>query len=336
MTVRACGDGLAVVPGQAHDLEAVADRRQRVAKLVAEQRKELVLAAVFLFARGDVTRDLGRPTIFPSASLTGEIVSETSTRLPSLRTRSVSKCSMHSPRRMRSMISGSSSGWSAGTRARQRLPHDFVGRVTVQPLGPTVPTDDGAVEGLADDGVFRRLHDGRQVHAVCHGAASFSHVAEHQHRPADRSVLAFDGRGRVFDGHFAAVLGDERRCGWPGRRFASRGRRCSTGFSAGQPRLFVDDAKDPLQRLPAASWGVQPVSSAATGLTNVDGAAAVGDDHRIADAGERDVQLLALAVLFLALLRLAGAGFGRLAGRFFRLQPAGAAPPPRGVRSGRG
>lgn len=56
------------------------------------------------------------PMILSSAFLTGEIVNDTSIRLPSLRNRTVSKCSMDSPRRICSVIAGSSFACSGGTR----------------------------------------------------------------------------------------------------------------------------------------------------------------------------------------------------------------------------
>ena len=55
------------------------------------------------------------PITWPYASWIAEIVSETWIRLPSLRTRTVSKCSMRSPRESRSKIAGSSSTESSGT-----------------------------------------------------------------------------------------------------------------------------------------------------------------------------------------------------------------------------
>ena len=62
------------------------------------------------------------PTILPSLFLIGEMVSDTSTRLPSLRSRTVSKWSIRSPRRMRCSRAGTSSGWSAGTRTDSGWP----------------------------------------------------------------------------------------------------------------------------------------------------------------------------------------------------------------------
>ena len=58
------------------------------------------------------------------------------------------------------MIAGNSSGWSGGIRDRQWFADDLLGGVAVEPLRTLVPTDDDAVEVLADDGIVGRLHDG--------------------------------------------------------------------------------------------------------------------------------------------------------------------------------
>ncbi len=56
------------------------------------------------------------PMIFPSASLIGEMVAETLKRLPSFRTRTVSKWRTRSPRPIRARMSTSSCRRSAGNR----------------------------------------------------------------------------------------------------------------------------------------------------------------------------------------------------------------------------
>src|SRR6516164_3683044 len=60
--------------------------------------------------------------IFPESSITGDIVSKISTRLPSLRWRTVSKWSTCSPRRIRSRISTSSFRRLGGIRILIDLP----------------------------------------------------------------------------------------------------------------------------------------------------------------------------------------------------------------------
>ena len=62
------------------------------------------------------------PTTSPWASFTGEIVSETLRRDPSLRKRIVSKWSTRSPRLSRARILGSSSRWSGGIKMLIDLP----------------------------------------------------------------------------------------------------------------------------------------------------------------------------------------------------------------------
>ncbi len=66
--VPGLGDGVGVAGREPHHLQAVAQRGQRVAQLVGQQREELVLAAVRLPERllgplplGDVAGDLRRP-----------------------------------------------------------------------------------------------------------------------------------------------------------------------------------------------------------------------------------------------------------------------------------
>jgi hypothetical protein len=62
------------------------------------------------------------PTITPLLSLTGEMVAETLIFLPSLRTRTVSRCSTLSPRRIRARMSGSSLTHSGGNSISIGLP----------------------------------------------------------------------------------------------------------------------------------------------------------------------------------------------------------------------
>ena len=44
--------------------------------------------------------------------------------------------------------------------------NNFAGGVAVEFLGAPVPTGDGALQGLAEDCVFGRLHDGSQPGAI--------------------------------------------------------------------------------------------------------------------------------------------------------------------------
>ena len=77
--------------------------RPRTAILASCCRRSLMSRAIF-----------DAPTILPSALPIGETVSETSTGVPSLRTRTVSKWSIRSPRRRRSRIVTSSPCRSGG------------------------------------------------------------------------------------------------------------------------------------------------------------------------------------------------------------------------------
>ena len=43
---------------------------------------------------------------------------------------------------------------------RERPPNHLRCRIAIEPLRPGIPGDDGPVEGLADDGVIRGLHEG--------------------------------------------------------------------------------------------------------------------------------------------------------------------------------
>ena len=45
-------------------------------------------------------------------------------------------------------------------KERDRLADDLVGRIAIHPLGPTIPTSNDALEGLADDSLFGGIHNG--------------------------------------------------------------------------------------------------------------------------------------------------------------------------------
>ena len=94
--------------------------------------------------------------MLPAASWIGEMVSEMSMRRPSLRTRTVSKWSTRSPRRICARMVASSSIRSGGSKIRDRPADHLVGGVAEDALGGRVPTQDDAVEIFADDGVVGR------------------------------------------------------------------------------------------------------------------------------------------------------------------------------------
>ena len=98
----------------------------------------------------------------PASSLMGEMVRETQMGWPSLRSRTVSKCSIRCPAFRVAMIRSSSAMRSAGMIERDVTAHGLLGGVAEQPLGGGVPALNDAVQRLADDGVLRRLDDRRQ------------------------------------------------------------------------------------------------------------------------------------------------------------------------------
>lgn len=86
--------------------------------IAARSAGSCALSASIAFSarlRSEMSRAIFKaPMIRPFASFTGEIVSEMSSRVPSLRRRIVSKWSTRSPRLRRSSISGSSGCRSDG------------------------------------------------------------------------------------------------------------------------------------------------------------------------------------------------------------------------------
>ena len=93
------------------------------------------------------------PMVAPEGDLIGEMLSETSTRLPSLRSRTVSLCSMLSPQPIRRSASCISGSRSSGTISVMFWPTASAARVSEQPLRGRIPAGDGAVERHRDDGV---------------------------------------------------------------------------------------------------------------------------------------------------------------------------------------
>ena len=66
---------------------------------------------------------------------------------------------LHPGKQLGQLLVGSILGQEEGHGAANRLGR----RVAVYVLSAGVPTEDGTVKGFADDGVFRRFHDRRQV-----------------------------------------------------------------------------------------------------------------------------------------------------------------------------
>ena len=113
------------------------------------------------FASADVARDLRRADDRPSASLTGETISEMSTGVPSLCRRTVS-ISTGSPARMWRQHHVFLAPPVGRNDQRDRLADRLGCGVAEHPLGAAVPGHDDAVEVLADDRVVGRFDDGRE------------------------------------------------------------------------------------------------------------------------------------------------------------------------------
>src|SRR5713101_6437809 len=80
---------------------------------------------------------------------------------------------------------------------RDRLSDDLVGGVPVQALRAGVPADDRSIEGLADDGIIRRVDDLREIRRRPHAALTFGNVCLCPH---GRSLATRSGpmRGRFY------------------------------------------------------------------------------------------------------------------------------------------
>ena len=94
------------------------------------------------------------PTIAPLASRIGEMVTETSIFVPSFLTRTVSKCSMLSPRRMRARMSRLLVDAFRRQQQQHWFAHDLCSRVTEHLLSAPVPGGNRPIQGLADNGVI--------------------------------------------------------------------------------------------------------------------------------------------------------------------------------------
>src|SRR5690606_20087808 len=81
-----------------------------------------------------------------------------------------------------------------------RAPDGLFRRIAVQALGTPVPARDSAVEVLADDGVVRRIDDGRQPRP---GLVRPGEVHHHVEAAGDPALAVAQGRG--IDGTAAAL-----------------------------------------------------------------------------------------------------------------------------------
>ena len=118
------------------------------------------------------------PTMPPATSRIAETVSETGTREPSRRTRSVTNCSMCSPSSTRRCSSACSSRRPGGTMHRHRLSDRLERREAVQLLARVVPVGDQVGQVHREHRVVRAAHDRRQALRIercapgCHGCRS--------------------------------------------------------------------------------------------------------------------------------------------------------------------
>ncbi len=185
---------------------------------------------------------------------------------------------------------------------RERQADDLLGAVTIQSLRSPVPAGDDPVEALADDGIVGRLHDGGQAQAGLRGPACLGHVPKDQDRPADAPIAPPDRGGGFLNGHFPPVPGDQggvvgqlarqpvepRALHFP-KDLADRVLDRLAGF-------LVEDAKDSLQGLPGRLPGTPAGQPRRHRIEEGHVPAPVRDDHGVRDAGQGDVQLLALPV----------------------------------------
>ena len=176
---------------------------------------------------------LEMPMVTPEGALIGEMLSETSIGLPSLRKRTVSLCSMLSPQPIRRRMSCTSGSRSLGDEQRDALAGGFRRGVSEQAFGGRIPSRDGAVERQGDDGVVGRFDRGaeqpfalRMVIARRDRATMFPDLAFECRGLGVRFLDHARERAREHAGLAAARRPESRpyRCGRPPRRLPSIGR----------------------------------------------------------------------------------------------------------------
>ena len=117
-------------------------------------------------------------------------------------------------------------------------------------------------------------------------ASLLGDVMENEHHPCHLAIGVQDRRGAVLDGHFPAILGDQR--GVVGQTdhtfFIQNSRHQVLGLLVG---LFVDDPENALDRLADCFLGLPASQRHGDGIEKGNPACGVASDHRIADAGER-------------------------------------------------
>ena len=138
----------------------------------------------------------------------------------------------------------------------------------------------------------------------------FGDVVEHQHHARQLSGRIEDRGRAVFDGHFAAVFGNQGGVVGQGDGLLLA-EHLGHHVDGGLPRLFVDRAEDAgdgpshgLVRRPAGQVGGDRVQER-------DAAADIGGQHRVADAIQRDAEPFAVPVYFRFRPRMRCAAAGR-------------------------
>src|SRR5262249_20036527 len=103
--------------------------------------------------------------------------------------------------------------------------------VAEEAFGSSVPALDYALQGLGNNGVFRRLHDGRQKTGGSELSrlsalplTPFADVTKYQDTTDDLALFIANGGGAVVDGAFSAVLRyEDRTLGQPAYHSLAQG-----------------------------------------------------------------------------------------------------------------
>jgi hypothetical protein len=161
-----------------------------------------------------------------------------------------------------------------GGQRGDRLSDDLFGAVSVEPLRAAIPAHDDTARSAAHDGVFGRLHDGRQKRFGFIGRMAGGHV------PADRNVSANGAAGIPHRRHgdifhiWGAVLAPvgglaaPHISGFHGFPHLLMKRGTQAGLLAA--RIVADHFLGGITRHPGES-----------GIDILDGAFAVGDHHGV-------------------------------------------------------
>ena len=154
-------------------------------------------------------------------------------------------------------------------------------------------------QGLADG-----LHDALGViESVLRGPLdppAVGNVMKDQHDPRETARRIADGGGAVVDGSLRPVAGDEDRASSQSDDQAA-GQHFGHGVHDRQAGPFVDDVEDLGRRL-SRGGGERPAGQRlGHGVQEAHPALGVGDEHRVANARQRDVEPVRLIELLFAL-----------------------------------